>query len=310
MKVNVVSRSGRDVVKGGIELNDSATVSDLQDVIYRQTKKYYPSRQRLTLPVQPGSKEKPVILSSGKKIQDYCDADTNNLTVVFKDLGTQVYYSTLFFFEYLGPLVIYPIFYYLNLYSYLGFKGERVIQPVQTYAMYCWCFHYFKRIMETFFVHRFSHATSPLSNVFRNCSYYWSFGAFIAYHVNHPFYTPVSDLQMKIGFGLAFVSQIANFYCHILLRNLRSPSGKGGYQIPRGFLFNIVTCANYTTEICQWLGFNIATQTVAGYVFLAVAAFIMTNWALAKHRRLKKLFDGKDGRPKYPRRWVILPPFL
>uniref|UniRef100_A0A5K1DU49 Uncharacterized protein n=1 Tax=Nymphaea colorata TaxID=210225 RepID=A0A5K1DU49_9MAGN len=22
------------------------------------------------------------------------------------------------------------------------------------------------------------------------------------------------------------------------------------------------------------------------------------------------MFDGKDGKPKYPRRWVILPPFL
>ncbi|KAE9451440.1 hypothetical protein C3L33_16686, partial [Rhododendron williamsianum] len=181
--------------------------------------------------------------------------------------------------------------------------------------------------METFFVHRFSHATSPLSNVFRNCAYYWTFGAYIAYYVNHPLYTPVSDLQMKIGLGLGLLCQVSNFYCHILLSNLRSPDGNGGYQIPRGFLFNIVTCANYTTEIYQWLGFNIATQTVAGYLFLVVAASIMTNWALAKHHRLKRLsgflflrltlytvlwqlFDGKEGRPKYPRRWVILPPFL
>jgi very-long-chain enoyl-CoA reductase len=143
--------------------------------------------------------------------------------------------------------------------------------------------------METFFVHRFSHATSPLSNVFRNCAYYWTFGSYIAYYVNHPLYTPVGDLQMKIGFGFGLVCQLANFYCHILLRNLRRPDGNGGYQIPSGFLFNIVTCANYTTEIYQWLGFNIATQTVAGYIFLVVAASIMTNWALAKHRRLKKV---------------------
>ncbi|RZC83943.1 hypothetical protein C5167_046731 [Papaver somniferum] len=310
MKVSVVSRSGREIVKGGIELNDSATVSDLQEAIHRRTKKYYPSRQRLTLPLEPGAKGKPIVLDYKKTIQDYCDGNSNSITVVFKDLGAQVYYSTLFFWEYFGPLIIYPIFYYFDLYQYLGFKGERVIHPVQTYAMYCWCFHYFKRIMETFFVHRFSHATSPLSNVFRNCAYYWSFGSYIAYYVNHPLYTPVSDLQMKIGFGFALVCQLSNFYCHILLRNLRSPDGKGGYQIPHGFLFNLVTCANYTTEIYQWIGFNIATQTVAGYVFAAAAAFIMTNWALAKHRRLKKLFDGKEGRAKYPRRWVILPPFI
>jgi hypothetical protein len=77
----------------------------------------------------------------------------------------------------------------------------------------------------------------------------------------------------------------------MLLRNLRRPGGNGGYQIPSGFLFNIVTCANYTTEIYQWLGFNVATQTVSGYFFLVVATSIMTNWALAKHRRLKKVLS-------------------
>ncbi|PPR93588.1 hypothetical protein GOBAR_AA27080 [Gossypium barbadense] len=272
-------------------------------------KKFYPSRQRLTVPVPPGSKERPVVLNYKKSLKDYFDEKQNKLTVVFKDLGPQVSYSTLFFFEYLGPLILYPIFYYFPMYKFFGYGEDRVIHPVQTYAVYYWCFHYLKRIMETFFVHRFSHATSPLSNVFRNCAYYWLFGSYIAYYVNHPLYTPVGDLQMKIGFGFGLVCQLSNLYCHIILKNLRNPDGSGGYQIPHGFLFNIVTCANYTTEIYQWLGFNIATQTVAGYVFLIVATSIMTNWALTKHRRLKKLFDGNEGRPKYPRRWVILPPF-
>ncbi|KAG6469453.1 hypothetical protein ZIOFF_074170 [Zingiber officinale] len=310
MKVTLVSRSGREVIKGGIELADEATVNDLQEAIHARIKKYYPSRQRLTLPFLAGSKGKPTVLIPKNKLADYCDGNTNNLTVVFKDLGVQVSYSTLFFWEYLGPLIIYPICYYFPVYKYFGYEGERVVYPVQTYALYYWCFHYFKRIMETFFIHRFSHATSPLSNVFRNCAYYWTFGTYIAYHVNHPLYTPVSDLQMKIGFTFGLICQISNLYCHLILRNLRSPSGNGGYQIPGGFLFNIVTCANYTTEIYQWLGFNIATQTIAGYVFLIVATLIMTNWAFAKHWRLKKLFDGKEGRPRYPRRWIILPPFI
>ncbi|EPS58785.1 hypothetical protein M569_16028 [Genlisea aurea] len=280
-------------------------------------KKFYPSRQRLTLPVATGSKERPVVLFPNKSLKEYTDGSTGNeeLTVVFKDLGPQVKYSTLFFWEYLGPLIIFPAFYHFPaVYRLFGYERDRPPAPVQTYALYYWCFHYSKRIAETFFVHRFSHATSPLSNVFRNCFYYWSFGAWIGYYVNHPLYTPVGNaLQVKIGFGFGLICQISNLYCHLLLRNLRSSSSsssEGGYQIPRGFLFNLVTCANYTTEIYQWLGFNVATQTAAGYVFMAVAAAIMTNWAMAKHRRLKKLFDGKEGRPKYPRRWVILPPFL
>lgn len=110
--------------------------------------------------------------------------------------------------------------------------------------------------------------------------------------MNHPLYTPVSKEQMYIGFAVSAVSQICTFYCHIILKNLRSPDGKGGYQIPSGFLFNYITCANYTTELYQWIGFNIATQTLAGYLFLGAAAYIMTVWALQKHKRLRKVLSG------------------
>ncbi|KAJ6892882.1 hypothetical protein NC651_025938 [Populus alba x Populus x berolinensis] len=200
MKVTVASRSGREVIKRGLELSDSWLIC--KRLFISEPKKFYPSRQRRTLPVPPGSKERPVVLSYKKNLKEYSDGNLGNLTVVFKDLGPQSY-------------------------EFFGYKGERIIHPVQTYALYYWCFHYFKRIMETFFVHRFSHATSPLSNVYRNCAYYWTFGSFIAYYVNHPLYTPVSDLQMKIGFGFGLVCQLANLYCHMLLRNLRRPGGNG-----------------------------------------------------------------------------------
>lgn len=38
---------------------------------------------------------------------------------------------------------------------------------------------------------------------------------------------PVSKEQMYIGFAVSAVSQICTFYCHIILKNLRSPDGKG-----------------------------------------------------------------------------------
>ena len=34
-------------------------------------------------------------------------------------------------------------------------------------AAICWSFHYIKRLLETVFVHRFSHATMPIANLFR-----------------------------------------------------------------------------------------------------------------------------------------------
>jgi len=34
-------------------------------------------------------------------------------------------------------------------------------------AAICWSFHYIKRLLETVFVHRFSHATMPVANLYR-----------------------------------------------------------------------------------------------------------------------------------------------
>lgn len=58
------------------------------------------------------------------------------------------------------------------------------------------------------------------------------------------------------------------------------------------------------------MGFTIATQTAAAAAFTLVGALQMAQWAVGKHRRLVKTFDGREGREKYPRRWVMLPPFF
>eukprot|EP01023_Acetabularia_acetabulum_P041109 TRINITY_DN3996_c0_g1_i4.p1 TRINITY_DN3996_c0_g1~~TRINITY_DN3996_c0_g1_i4.p1 ORF type:complete len:182 (+),score=11.03 TRINITY_DN3996_c0_g1_i4:508-1053(+) len=179
---------------------------------------------------------------------------------------------------------------------------------VQTIAVIYWCFHYLKRIVETRFVHSFSHSTMPIAGLFRNCSYYYVFAAYIAFFINHPQYTSPPLSRSLIFFAAAVVCQFSNMYCHLILKNLRADGSKG-YKIPRGFLFSFVTCANYTVEIYGWLLFGLATQTVAVFIFLACGTYIMAQWAAAKHKRLRTIFDGKEGREKYPKRWIILPPF-
>jgi very-long-chain enoyl-CoA reductase len=103
--------------------------------------------------------------------------------------------------------------------------------------------------------------------------------------------------------------QVGNFLSHVILSSLRKrPSD--GYSIPRGFLFNYVTCANYTFEIWGWILFSVATKSLPAAIFCACGSAQMAQWAVAKHKRLKRLFDGKEGREKYPRRWIIFPPLL
>ena len=76
--------------------------------------------------------------------------------------------------------------------------------------------------------------------------------------------------------------------CHLIQASLR-PAGSKEYIIPRGFLFDYITCANYTAEICAWLCFAMGTQTLAAFLFAAAGTCQMVPWAIQKHKRLRKV---------------------
>lgn len=74
----------------------------------------------------------------------------------------------------------------------------------------------------------------------------------------------------------------------MLLAKLRAP-GEKGYKIPRGFLFDYVTCANYTAEIWGWILYSVGVQALPAAIFMVAGAYQMVLWALAKHSRLHKV---------------------
>jgi hypothetical protein len=63
------------------------TVTELKKKYHAVAKKYYPERQRLTLPAKPGQKSGDV-LKDDSTLSSY--GLTNGSVVQFKDLGTQV----------------------------------------------------------------------------------------------------------------------------------------------------------------------------------------------------------------------------
>lgn len=137
-----------------------------------------------------------------------------------------------------------------------------------SFAAGCWTVHYAKRLYETLFVHRFSHATMPLRNLFKNCSYYWLFAMYVAYHVNHPLYTPPSSCQFYTGAAIFVLCELGNLCVHLALRNLRPP-GTTVRKIPMPTnpftaLFKFVSCPNYTYEIGSWIGFTVMTSCLPG----------------------------------------------
>lgn len=333
MKVTVCSSSNPNrVVETIDDLPEDATVLDLKKHFQRKKRKYYPSRQRFMKLNETKETEKDDASGGKKKNSSHKGEplvpDTKKLsefgigygdTILFKDLGPQISYQAVFFWEYFGPLMMYLPFYFYRekIYGgYFGFSAKECAKPfqrAQVLALWFHSAHYAKRIFETFFVHSFSRATMPIFNLIRNCGYYWTFAGLMSYFINHPRYTSPGERQVTIGFVLSALFQLGNFRCHVIQKRLRSSgssSSETKYVIPSGFLFDYVTCANYCCEIYQWLGFNIATQTAFGYLFLLAGMSQMFPWAVQKHKRLKKLFDGTNGRKKFKRRFIVLPPFF
>lgn len=162
-------------------------------------------------------------------------------------------------------------------------------------------FHFIKRELESIFVHKFSNASMPFFRVFINSSHYWILnGVLIGYFLFHPLYFsplqnyPIASIFLVILF---FVSELMNFCCHIILRNLRKNS-QGEKGIPHGFGFGYVSCANYFWETLAWIFFSVLTSCLTSYLFLIVSLAQMTSWALKKHSLYIKEFNGKEGKQK------------
>ncbi|XP_074166436.1 very-long-chain enoyl-CoA reductase isoform X2 [Sminthopsis crassicaudata] len=273
-----------------IQVEPNATIAEIKNLFTKSHPQWYAARQSLRLDPK------------GKSLKD--EDILQNLpvgttaTLYFRDLGAQISWVTVFLTEYAGPLLIYLLFYFRVPFIYghkYDFTSSR--HTVVHLACICHSFHYIKRLLETLFVHRFSHGTMPLRNIFKNCTYYWGFAAWMAYYINHPLYTPPTygGQQVKLALGIFVLCQLGNFSIHIALRNLR-PAGSKTRKIPYPtknpftWLFLLVSCPNYTYEVGSWIGFAIMTQCLPVALFSLVGFIQMTIWAKGKHRSYLKEF--------------------
>jgi len=109
------------------------------------------------------------------------------------------------------------------------------------------------------------------------------------------------SFRFLYGLMLFVTGFVINRWADWKLRTLRKP-GQTGYQIPRGGLYDEVSCPNYLGEIMQWLGFAIATWSLPGLVFAVFTAANLVPRAVSHHLWYKRQF------PDYPsRRRAIIP---
>ncbi|KAJ2005347.1 3-oxo-5a-steroid 4- dehydrogenase [Coemansia thaxteri] len=284
-----------------IELPDGAMVDGLKDAIAQEVKALHPDRQRLTFG------EKKDVLESGETLSKYNIKSGD--TIYVKDLGPQIGWQTVFYIEYFGPIVFHVLVYHFQSLFY-GQRFEH--SEVQRRAYMLIMGHFIKRELETAFVHRFSHGTMPLLNVFKNSFHYHMLsGLNLAYWIYGPATAHGTLLAAKLSnplvltllTGVFLFAELSNLSTHITLRNLRPP-GTRVRRIPHGYGFDLVSCPNYLFESIAWLAVAAMTRSLAAVLFLAVSSGQMYVWAIKKHRQYKREFAD------YPRSRKAMVPFL
>jgi len=115
--------------------------------------------------------------------------------------------------------------------------------------------------------------------------------------------TWVSNPCFIVGILLFISGFFINRQADFILQHLRRP-GESEYKIPQGGLYRWISCPNYLGEIIQWLGWALATWSLAGFAF-----FIWTIANLVP-RALKNNEWYRDTFPQYPKNRRALIPWV
>lgn len=111
------------------------------------------------------------------------------------------------------------------------------------------------------------------------------------------------DPRFLIGAALFVAGFVINYRADRALANLRKP-GETGYKVPRGGLFEVVTCPNYFGELLEWTGFAIASWSLPAFAFVIWTFANLAPRAIAHRKWYREKF------PDFPASRRALIPYV
>lgn len=186
--------------------------------------------------------------------------------------------------------------------------GAREVTPSLIVLLLIWQTHYFHRSFIYPFTLRGGNPM-PVSVVFMAVFYNvvntYIQGRWLFHFSPDTMYTAawLTDPRFIIGVIIFFTGFFINKQSDHILRNLRKP-GESGYQIPQGGLYTYVTSPNYLGEIITWIGWAVATWSLAGVFFVIWTIANLAPRARSHHKWYKETF------PDYPQNRKVLIPFV
>ena len=170
-----------------------------------------------------------------------------------------------------------------------------------------WCLHYINRTLIFPFRIKTKGKKMPLSivgmatifNLINGfiCGYYFGF---LSPEYSETYWT---DGRLIFGGLLFFGGMYINWQSDNILIHLRQP-GETGYKIPKGGLFNQISCPNLFGEIVEWTGFALMTWALPTVSFVAWTIANLVPRAFNHHKWYLAKFEN------YPKKRKAIIPFI
>ena len=112
------------------------------------------------------------------------------------------------------------------------------------------------------------------------------------------------DVRFVAGLLLFVTGFIINRQADRTLRTIRE-NGESGYAVPQGGMYRWISCPNYFGEIVEWIGWAIATWSLAGLAFALWTAANLAPRAHSHHQWYREAFTDypQERKALVPRLW-------
>ena len=175
--------------------------------------------------------------------------------------------------------------------------GSHKLDPVSIIFLLLWEAHYIHRALIYPFSIKGSNNTMPLSvilsGIFFNFINAYLNGYYLFVLANTYPLSWLINPRFLTGIAVFVAGFVINRQADFTLSHLRE-QGEKHYVIPYGGMYRWISCPNYLGEILIWIGWAIATWSLAGLSFAAWTIANLLPRAKAHHEWYNKKF------PEYP----------
>ena len=203
------------------------------------------------------------------------------------------------------PCVFITIFFIIYYYENLNYKNILVISPFLIHSIH-------RTFIFPFVIH--SSKNNPLEITLMA----FTFCFFNAIMINRSIFCLIKDygdeFLLNYIFGLAIFLlgiyiNIHSDYSMIKQRNANQDENNK-YIIPRGFMYELISCPNYFGELTEWLGFFILSNSFSGLVFFISTFANLLPRAIQYHQWYKNKFKEEFATDKDLIQRKAIVPFL